>query len=80
MLSDRACAEQGTPTLEQLKLKYFELLITFHAHQNDYLEICRCFRAMYETPSISADEEKRAAVLRKICWFCVLAATSSDQV
>ena len=74
------CGLQGTPTLEQLKLKYYELMITYHANQNDHLEICRCFRAMYETPCIADDESKRLAVLKKICWFSVLAAASSDQV
>ena len=30
-------------------------------------------------PSVAADAERAAAVLRKICWFVVLAPTSSDQ-
>lgn len=71
---------QGTPTLEQLKLKYYDLVIAYHAHQNDYLEICRCYRAVYESPSIADSPEKKQAVLRKICWYSVLAAASSDQV
>ena len=71
---------QGTPTLDQLKLKYYELVIAYHAHQDDYLEMCRCYRAIYETPSVADDPEKRTAVLRKISWYSVLAAASSDQV
>ncbi|KAK9797011.1 hypothetical protein WJX73_004598 [Symbiochloris irregularis] len=70
---------EGTPTLEQLKLKYYELVTAYHAHQDDYLEMCRCYRAIYETPSIAEDPQKKAAVLRKICWYSVLAAASSDQ-
>ena len=30
-------------------------------------------------PSVAADAERAATVLRKICWFVVLASTSSDQ-
>jgi hypothetical protein len=32
---------QGTPSLEELKLKYYSLIIRYHAHENEYLEICR---------------------------------------
>lgn len=71
---------QGTPSLEQLKLKYYHLMITYHAHHADYLEICRCYRAIYETPCIANDQQQKMAVLRQICWFSVLAAASSDQV
>lgn len=39
---------QGTPSLEELKKKYYELMIRYHAHERDYLEICRAYRAIYE--------------------------------
>ncbi len=30
-------------------------MIRYYAHANDYLEICRCYRAVYETPSVQED-------------------------
>ncbi|KAK9826909.1 hypothetical protein WJX81_008396 [Elliptochloris bilobata] len=72
--------DAGTPTLEELKLRYYELLIRYHEHQDAYLEICRCYKAIAAMPSVAEDAKRAATVLRKICWFVVLAPTSSDQV
>lgn len=35
---------QGTPSLEALKLLYYSLMIRFHLHEANYLEVCRCYR------------------------------------
>lgn len=35
---------QGTPSLEALKLLYYQLMTRFHLHEGDYLEVCRCYR------------------------------------
>ena len=37
-------------------------------HHEEYLDICRCLRAIYETPSIAASKEARVATLKQICW------------
>ena len=37
-------------------------------HQEEYLDICRCLRAVFETPSIADDATKRTATLKQICW------------
>ena len=37
-------------------------------HHEEYLDVCRCLRAIYETPSVAADKEARLATLRQICW------------
>ena len=46
---------QGTPSLEELKLQYYRLYIQYYQQEHNYLEICRCYRAIYDTPSILAD-------------------------
>jgi hypothetical protein len=53
---------QGIPTLPELKLSYYELMVRYYSHYNNYLEMTRCYRAMYETETISADKEKWSAV------------------
>ncbi|KAK9823540.1 hypothetical protein WJX72_003562 [[Myrmecia] bisecta] len=73
-------AEPGTPSLQELKLTYYHHLIRYHAHNNNYLEICRCYKAIYETDSVANDPEQWIPVLKKIVWFVVLASTSSDQI
>ena len=59
---------QGTPPLRDLKIQYYELLIQYHSHQDSYLEICRCYKAIYEDEEVAKDPEKWQAVLKKICW------------
>ncbi len=49
---------QGTPTLEELKLQYYHLLIRYHINANNYIDACRCYRAVYESDSIKDDKEK----------------------
>lgn len=39
---------QDTPSLEDLKLMYYKLLIRYHEHHNSYIDICRCYRSIYE--------------------------------
>lgn len=72
--------EEGTPSLEELKLQYYAAMIRYYAHMHDYLEICRCYRAVYETPSVQQDAARWKEVLQKICWYVVLAPTDSHQI
>nr|DAD18420.1 TPA_asm: hypothetical protein HUJ06_019883 [Nelumbo nucifera] len=48
------------------------LSIGYHSHNNDYLEICRSCKAIYEIPSVKEDPAQRIPVLREICWYLVL--------
>ncbi|XP_022851232.1 26S proteasome non-ATPase regulatory subunit 12 homolog A-like isoform X2 [Olea europaea var. sylvestris] len=60
------------PSLLELKKIYYQLMIRYHSHSNDYLEICRCYKAIYEIPSVKEDPSQWIPVLRKICWYLVL--------
>ncbi|WZZ91764.1 hypothetical protein YC2023_120343 [Brassica napus] len=72
-------APAGIPTLLELKRIYYELMIRYYSHNNEYLEICRSYKAIYDIPSVKETPEQWIPVsiiplvLRKICWFLVLA-------
>ncbi|KAI3694734.1 hypothetical protein L1987_77704 [Smallanthus sonchifolius] len=66
-------APADIPSLLELKRIYYELMIRYYSHSNDYLEICRCYKSIYEIPSVKEDSSKWIPVLRKICWYLVLA-------
>lgn len=70
-------ADAGIPTLPELKLRYYELMITYHQHYHNYLEICRCYKAIYESDGVQADPALWQPVLKKICWYAVLAPSYS---
>ncbi|XWS57284.1 hypothetical protein CRYUN_Cryun09bG0160700 [Craigia yunnanensis] len=61
------------PSLLELKRIYYELMIRYYFHDNDYLEICRCYKAIYEIPSIRENPSQWIPILRKICWYLILA-------
>ncbi|KAG1346377.1 26S proteasome non-ATPase regulatory subunit 12 [Cocos nucifera] len=65
-------APADIPSLLELKRIYYELMIRYHSHHNDYLEICRSYKAIYDIPSIKEDLVQWIPVLRKICWYLVL--------
>ncbi|CAM6090625.1 unnamed protein product [Calypogeia fissa] len=67
------------PSLLELKRIYYDLMIRYHLHNNDYLEICRSYQAIYDTPSVKEDPSNWTPVLRKICWYLVLAPYDSMQ-
>ncbi|XP_027178753.1 26S proteasome non-ATPase regulatory subunit 12 homolog A-like [Coffea eugenioides] len=72
-------APADIPSLLELKRIYYELMIRYHSHSNDYLEICRCYKAIYDIPSVKEDPTQWVPVLRKICWYLVLSPHDSMQ-
>lgn len=66
-------APADIPSLPELKRIYYELMIRYYKHHNDYLEICRCYKAIYEIPSVREDPGQWIPILRKICWYLALA-------
>ena len=74
-----AAPDVGIPSLEELKLVYYEHLIQYYRHTDDALEICRCYQNIYDTPLIKNDAPRCMEVLKKICWYIVLATSSPMQ-
>ncbi|MCL7032521.1 hypothetical protein MKW94_030248 [Papaver nudicaule] len=66
-------APADIPSLLELKRIYYELMIRYYSHNDDYLEKCRCYKSIYDIPSVKEDPTQMVQVLRKICWFIILA-------
>ncbi|KAK6125731.1 hypothetical protein DH2020_040523 [Rehmannia glutinosa] len=67
------------PSLLELKQIYYQLMIRYYTHSNDYLEICRCYKSIYEIPSVKEDPAQWIPVydlvcgrVEKICWYLAL--------
>ncbi|GAB2222146.1 hypothetical protein Droror1_Dr00013348 [Drosera rotundifolia] len=65
-------APADIPSLPELKRIYYELMIRYYSHHNDYLEISRCYKSIYEIPSIRENQELWIPILRKVCWYLAL--------
>jgi 26S proteasome regulatory subunit N5 len=48
-------------------------------HANDYLEVCRCYQAIYEAPAVTADPARWQQALKRIVLFVALAPRSPMQ-
>ena len=42
---------------QDLNIKYYSLLVRFHAHNSEYLDICKAYFAMYQTSKVQSDDK-----------------------
>ncbi|CAE6450231.1 unnamed protein product [Rhizoctonia solani] len=65
---------------EDLKLKYYELMIKYALHNASYLDAAKHYYKVWETPSIKAETEGRGrSTLEYIVYYVVLASHSNEQ-
>ncbi len=53
--------------VQMLKLKYYELMIMVGQHEAAYLDICRYYRAVFDTPIVQQDHHKQDEVSAFLC-------------
>lgn len=75
-ISTKYFQEEGT---QDLKLKYYELLIRIGLYEDNYLEVCKYYIAVYNTPSIMEDEFKWKDVLQNIVYFIIISPYSNEK-
>lgn len=59
--------------VDDLKLKYYDLMIQIGLHDGNYLDVCQYYRHVYETDSVHEDATKWKPVLENIVLFIILA-------
>jgi len=64
---------------QDLKLRYYELMIQHALHEEQYLNVCKYYRHVYDTPSIKEDETKWKEVLQNVIYFIVLSSYDNEQ-
>lgn len=64
---------------QDLKLRYHELMVRYYSHQGEYLNICRSYRAMYETKLVQQDKNRWQQILKLIVFYVVLAPYDNEQ-
>nr|CAD7429524.1 unnamed protein product [Timema monikensis] len=64
---------------QELKLKYFRLMIELDQHEGSYLSICKHYRAVLATPTIQGDADQRHTVLQHVVCYLVLAQFDHEQ-
>jgi len=64
---------------QDIKVKYYILMVEYYAHEGKYLEICRCYQQIYNTPIIKEDSEKWKPYMQLMLVFVILAPYDNEQ-
>lgn len=65
--------------VQQLKLKYYQLMIEIDQHNSKYIDICRHYQAVFQTKSIKEDPVKKQQTLKNVVLYAVLAPYDNEQ-
>ncbi|XP_012271927.1 26S proteasome non-ATPase regulatory subunit 12 [Orussus abietinus] len=65
--------------VQELKLKYYDLMMELARHEGWHLELCRHNRAVLETPAVRDDPKKRHAALSRAVLYLILAPHEPEQ-
>ncbi|KHN75648.1 26S proteasome non-ATPase regulatory subunit 12 [Toxocara canis] len=71
--------EDKSEAIQELKLKYYDLMIKLGLNGNAYLDVCRYYRQVYDTPRIQADPEKTKQVLKCVVLYVLLSPHTNEQ-
>jgi len=64
---------------QELKLKFYRYMIEMDEHEGTYLNICRHYRAIYDTPSIQENPMSKLNTLKNVALFIILSPYDNEQ-
>lgn len=59
------------PTFQDLKIRFYSQMIRYFLHENKFLDVCKSFMAMYDTPKVKSDENSWKEVCFFFFYFCL---------
>lgn len=65
--------------VSDLKLKYYDQQIQLAKQDDKYLDACKHYRQVYDTPSVLEDPQKLRNVLERIVYYIILAPFDNEQ-
>ncbi|KAJ2002699.1 proteasome regulatory particle subunit [Coemansia thaxteri] len=75
-ISPKYFQTEGT---EDLRLRFYELMIQYDLHEENYLDVCRHYKQVYETKGIKDDGAKWPGVLQNMVLYLVLSPYGNEQ-
>ncbi|KAH7950519.1 hypothetical protein HPB49_025057 [Dermacentor silvarum] len=75
----RRCECRLSCPMQDLKMRYYKLMIELDQHESSYLAICKHYSALYRTESIQKDETQRKEALRNMLLFLMLSPHDNEQ-
>merc|ERR1719343_162037 len=65
--------------IQDLKVRYYEFMIRYWLHEGKYLEVAKCFHAIFSTKNAQADEALWKPALTSYALYLVLAIYDNEQ-
>ncbi|KAJ3246378.1 26S proteasome non-ATPase regulatory subunit 12 [Chytriomyces hyalinus] len=62
-----------------LKLRFYELMIQYSIHENLFLNTCKHYRHIYDTPAVKNDQKLWSAALQNVVFFVILSPFDNEQ-
>ena len=62
-----------------LKIRFYNLMIQLSLQSNNYLQTCKNFRCLYDTPAIKGSEAEWKKSLASVVIFVILAPYDNEQ-
>jgi len=67
------------PDFQDLKLRFYRLMVEYYMHDKNFLEIAKCFQSIYDTPKVKADKSQWTEALKLIVIFVILSRYTNEQ-
>ncbi|KAJ3069031.1 26S proteasome non-ATPase regulatory subunit 12 [Podochytrium sp. JEL0797] len=67
------------PVQHDLKVRFYELLIQFSTHEGQFLNTCKHYMHIYNTPAIKENEKDCAKALQNAVFFVILSPYDNEQ-
>ena len=64
--------DPSVPDLPTLRLNYHNLMVQYFEREKDYLEQCRCYKAILECELVKEDKSKYEPAMESCAWLVVL--------
>jgi len=64
---------------QDLKIRYNEFMIKYWLHEKEFLNVCKCYLAVYNSETVKADEAKWKEALTAHAIYLVLSPYDSEQ-
>uniref|UniRef100_F6YHS8 26S proteasome non-ATPase regulatory subunit 12 n=2 Tax=Ciona intestinalis TaxID=7719 RepID=F6YHS8_CIOIN len=71
--------ENKDEDVQQLKLRYYQMMIELDLADGNYLSTCKHFKAVYDTPLIETDKIKWKQALKSVVLYVILAPHDNEQ-
>ncbi|XP_030840015.1 26S proteasome non-ATPase regulatory subunit 12 [Strongylocentrotus purpuratus] len=65
--------------VQEQKLKFYKLMIELDQHEGAYLDICKHYRAVYDTPLIQKEDARWKEGLKNAVLYLILAPFDNEQ-